>query len=927
MSHPPPLARRPRTSRADLLWCLAQHGEKRLDQFAAALGYQPGEGRADQEKSRPTQSLLQKAPAPIDPPIEAQASQPPPPSSGEPIRLFQLTHQTRLPSPPAPPVLPHWLTQPLAPPHLLADRTQPDPPKALLTPWSRLWPFLHLILAADGFRGVPDLRRLVIAIAHGKPLRRIPRQLHRTWAPQCHLLVDAAPRLLPLHSDYRQLWQQLKRLRGPNGLHLAWFRAGPEAPPEPRYRQRPRPYHPPQAGVPVLILSDLGLLEPDDPQRSAWLRLGRRMAWAGVRPVVLTPCPPQQWPKEDCLLFALIYWDRAARLPRRRDQRPAPPPPPADDGAAQLLALLAPAVWFSPALLRVVRHARPLAQVAAAAEAEVWSHPDVAASYHACALLPERRAHYLEIFRRLDDPPLQQAIERHIQHHHRFISPLLRAAEDLNLAALLGRPPQPEHLTFLHQAAATLHHHPQGEEAKELAAWSARFPHYLDPAALGGGEGILGDLWTLGHRQQLRDGVPLPLPPGLDLERHRHLFAASTTFPGDYELRQLGEELWLLPFAASPDSPLTRGSPLARLQLTTPEIRLERPTAGVTEGGVGETRYHLRPGEMFALPTPQPWLRLQAGEWDLRIEPLSPPPWASAIGRDPQGLFAEWPDGRRRYWPEPPPWASGVGWDEYGVWAEFTVQGIAQRMRWIEPGTFWMGSPESEPERESSGNDETRHQVTLTQGYWLAETTCTQALWQAVMGENPSEFQGEERPVERVSWEQVQQFLARLERVIASSAEGEGGGFRLPSEAEWEYACRAETETPFWFGAHITSEQVNYDGNYPYYGGRKGLYREQTLEVKALPCNGWGFYQMHGNVWEWCQDWLGQYPTGPVTDPPGPDRGAERVVRGGRWASFGRRCRSAYRNAFSPMEHLARLGFRLARGQSPTNQQQETASE
>ena len=206
---------------------------------------------------------------------------------------------------------------------------------------------------------------------------------------------------------------------------------------------------------------------------------------------------------------------------------------------------------------------------------------------------------------------------------------------------------------------------------------------------------------------------------------------------------------------------------------------------------------------------------------------------------------------------------------------------------------------------------ETPHQVTLSQGFWLADTTCTQALWEAVLGENPSRFTGAERPVEQVSWEDAQRFLERLNTVLAD------GAFRLPTEAEWEYACRAGTTTPFWFGEQITSEQVNYDGNHPYAGGRRGVCRSETVPVQALPCNGWGLYQMHGNMWEWCQDWSGAYASGPAIDPVGPDAGGHRVLRGGGWFSDGGHVRSAYRLAARPSPRYDDFGFRLARGQGP----------
>ncbi|MCP4699533.1 MAG: formylglycine-generating enzyme family protein, partial [Gammaproteobacteria bacterium] len=254
-----------------------------------------------------------------------------------------------------------------------------------------------------------------------------------------------------------------------------------------------------------------------------------------------------------------------------------------------------------------------------------------------------------------------------------------------------------------------------------------------------------------------------------------------------------------------------------------------------------------------------------------------------------------------------PEWADSLGEDDYGVFADFSFQGVIQRMRRIEPGRFMMGSLKTETGR---WNDEgSRHEVILTRGFWLADTACTQKLWQAVTGKNPSYFKGDEKPVEQVSWNDVTAFILQLNEKMP------GLKLRLPTEAEWEYACRAGTDTPFWFGNNITPEQVNYDGNYPYAGGKKGLHRGKTVEVKALPCNAWGLYQMHGNVREWCADWFGDYPNGPVTGPAGSDSGSYRVVRGGSWANDGRYTRSAYRLRLSPAYRSISLGFRFTRGQ------------
>ena len=243
--------------------------------------------------------------------------------------------------------------------------------------------------------------------------------------------------------------------------------------------------------------------------------------------------------------------------------------------------------------------------------------------------------------------------------------------------------------------------------------------------------------------------------------------------------------------------------------------------------------------------------------------------------------------------------------DPYGLYADVKIAGVRQRFRWIPPGSFMMGSPETENGRYEN---ETPHQVNLSQGYWLADTACTQALWQAVMHNNPSNFEGAYRPVDRVSWNDVQQFLTTLNQ------QQPGLDLRLPSEAEWEYACRAGTTDAFNFEGELSLAKVNYRGTWDDYEkwGEGAL--QQTAEVKNYPANAWGLYEMHGNVWEWCQDWYGDYPTQLMTDPTGPDTGDDRVLRGGSWLNGGRYCRSAIRSYYSPDYAYDAIGFRLARG-------------
>lgn len=224
----------------------------------------------------------------------------------------------------------------------------------------------------------------------------------------------------------------------------------------------------------------------------------------------------------------------------------------------------------------------------------------------------------------------------------------------------------------------------------------------------------------------------------------------------------------------------------------------------------------------------------------------------------------------------------------------------------IPAGTFMMGSPLSEQRRFY---DETQHRVTLTKPFYMQTTQVTQGQWKAFMESDPPYLRccGDNFPVEQISWEDCQEFIRKLNRLEGTDT------YRLPTEAEWEYACRAGTTTPFNTGKCLSTDEANYNGNYPYKGCPQGVYRHKTIPVASFTPNAWDLYDMHGNVWEWCSDWYGEYPKTAVTDPKGPDFGVIRVQRGGSWNYCAEFCRSALRIRRAPDFRIDFFGFRLAR--------------
>jgi uncharacterized protein (TIGR02996 family) len=253
------------------------------------------------------------------------------------------------------------------------------------------------------------------------------------------------------------------------------------------------------------------------------------------------------------------------------------------------------------------------------------------------------------------------------------------------------------------------------------------------------------------------------------------------------------------------------------------------------------------------------------------------------------------------------------------------VNSAGMTLALIRPGRFWMGSPPEEASRYA--DEDPRHEVEITRPFYLGVHQVTQAQYEEVMGHNPSHFQrrggGADQvgnldtrtfPVETLSWQDALAFCAALsDRQAEQSA---GRVYRLPSEAEWEYACRAGTtcSAPFHYGWSLSSRQANFDGTRPYGEARRGRNLRRTCAVGSYAANAFGLHDMHGNVWEWCADWfdVDYYAESPRRDPPGPSEGDSRILRGGSFYYIGSSCRAAIRFGRRPDSRSNLDGFRVA---------------
>lgn len=239
---------------------------------------------------------------------------------------------------------------------------------------------------------------------------------------------------------------------------------------------------------------------------------------------------------------------------------------------------------------------------------------------------------------------------------------------------------------------------------------------------------------------------------------------------------------------------------------------------------------------------------------------------------------------------------------------------VGIKLCWCPPGRFTMGSPSNEPERRP---DEDQVEVTLTRGFWIGKYEATQGQWERVIGKLPGELTaqlpaGDDFPVGNVNFAEAEAFCHKLTELGRQSGVlPKDWEFRLPTEAQWEYACRAGTRTATSFGDKLSSKQANFDGNHPYNGAEKGPSLKRAAKVGSYPANAWGLHDMHGNSFEWCRDWYHPKLPGGADPDSYSAKASSRVRRGGCWTDEGWPCRSAFRLRFEPERRYDHIGFRV----------------
>ncbi len=914
--------RKAAVGRADLLWMLHTLGGEEGTGVAVLLGF---ERHSEDEREAPPQQREPSKPQVEEPPAAPAVRRPP-------LRATHFAVVSHESFPVETANEPEIETSGVVLDSVAAEAAA-TPRLQHLSPQRRLAVFLRRQLRARRSTPAVDVGRLIQHMARASLPERLPRQQRLHWTSDAALLIDFSLACVPLRSDLVELAETAHALSG-GRLPVLWFdevQGWLQRQPGRRADWKPVGERPLRGARHWLLAGSLGVTGADSARFAGWARRIERHIGRGGEVTFLAgglaPDARQALP----VRTQATGWDRGRRFKLTRVGRL--PYGVGHDDTARLLAALSMAVVVEPTMLRAVRLALGLST---AAELAVWNHPDV----EPCLIgMQIRRDRLVEYRGHLREWPLaaRQQIASLVESHHAAHSRLIRLEEAALAADLAGWNVEAVQGQWA-EVLGTLRHAPDGEAARELTGYLQRAGLRAHPE-LWRTVPAMEHAYVLARRDDLMAGVGVPV--GVSVKTiNRYADEAS-------RLKEEARPVWVIqtgPYLAVRTQPPSYGQ---FTLLETPPI-----TGFELEGPDGVRHWRRLPLNTRVLGNLLP----EEGPWTICtpfaesvIAEVPRPSWAVEWGRDEKGFYVLAPSpigGTERLdWVTPPhaddalQIAGGRGFHadsvfvgpgmflgadlEFGLYLDVPFGTTSQRFRWIEPGEFWMGSPEDEEGHQD--NEGPLHMVRLTEGYWLAETACSQELWTAVMGSNPSKFQDDpHNPVEMVSWDEIQDFLWEVNKRLP------GVKAELPSEAQWENACRAGSTEAFSWGPDVNPSRANYLATESYAGGPTGDFRGRPVVVKFFPPNRWGLYQMHGNVLEWCADARRHYDNAVQLNPlgaAGDDPDALRALRGGSWALLPLTLRSAFRDRRPSDDKYADVGFRFCLRYAATETGAERATD
>jgi len=720
-----------------------------------------------------------------------------------------------------------------------------------------------------------DLDKVIKTISRAEHLTSIPRKSKKHQQWHLHIIDDRSRHLTPYWKDHD--FAKLALLQDTQGKNISFsVLAEGESQPLQLTAQGLDDWQCPPQSL-VLVLSDLGVLQRYTTRRTnIWKHLGQQLQQKQCKTMALLPCS-RQW-VEPALrnLFQWVSWQDSSFNSSPEDEK-------------KLLSHLAPCIRVEPGLVRQMRLALALPTEL---ESLIWQNPAITTPHSVAASWNDSSRHaYLQSFASLTEAERtsslsiirgwRQPLDKQVWYEE--ITTLDEASQQLPLID--------EDIVQAQSYFTALSEQFQNEsllaEKQHTQAWCRRLFKRLPEHCLN----------------------QSPSLQKIALKVHKE--------NPDYDPRGINPQN--LPDSSEPETQgvlYQRGNAL-RLKLYEPFVM---PETGYSRLALIKLRHAfvqiMQGGKILGS------LKLN-DETEIRLLKNDPITVRSDLETLSFNTLTA-PDN------------VNLGRDVYGLFADIEFYEVNQRFRYIEPTTFMMGSPEGEKGRD---NDEDYHRVTLSQGYWMADTACTQELWQAVMADNPAYYEEQpQSPVEQVSWLDTHKFIKVLKLQNLSLT------IQLPSEAQWENACRTGTGTPFSYEDELSLDKVNYSGAWDGTGYADEA-KQKPQAVKSYPANPWGLYEMHGNVWEWCIDeWKENLSADSVVDPLTDSyqsgvksdqavswientstyngsllKNADgntvlRVLRGGSWGTDGRFCRSATRSGTRADDLHGNVGFRLCLG-------------